>query len=528
MDYKKGNSIDPGVVARLTGQSYAPGANAASNWFAPLQPLAPVAPTGSPARAFDYLTGYNILINPRADEVVTYDHMRYVAENCGLVTWAIETRKDQIARQKWVIRKAEEGPMTAQQRKQAAADPRIREVTDFFRSPDREYTWDGWLRKLVHEVLVTDAPAVYLRRTVLGKPYAALTLDGTTITRKINLDGTTPLPPETAYQQIIKGVPYADYTTDELVFRPRNPRAHKLYGFSPVEQVIFTANMIMRRDMFKLNTYTEGNLPPALVSVEDDWTADQIEDFQRKFDAINQGDLAQMRRLQFIPKVNSITMLKQDVLKDEADEWFARLIMYAFSLPPTALTKQVNRATAEQQQESADNEGLEPLKLWTADFINTIIRKLFGYLDIEFAWQQEKAIDPKEQAEIHAIYVDKGIMSRNLVLEQLGLDPIEGGDIVTITTPGGLVLLSDAVMSTEEKVDAGLIPDPSQPKPDPFAPTPENQPSAQPEDKPEEAPEDAKAVKNALAQQLMDTYEDLAPELRDPVIVAKLVELERG
>src|SRR5258708_37653326 len=135
--------------------------------------------------------------------------------------------------------------------------------------------------------------------------------------------------------------------------------------------------MIMRRELSKLNYYTEGNLPPALASVEDDWSADQIAEFQAKFDAVNAGDLAAQRRLQFIPKISGLHMLKEAVLKDDADEWFARKVMYAFSLPPTALTKQINRGTAEQAPESAEDEGLAPRMNWDADLMTYGLEKFF-------------------------------------------------------------------------------------------------------------------------------------------------------
>ncbi len=522
-------NIDPGVVARLAGQSQTQSNNPADNWFPPLAPMSVVAPKGSPARALDYMTGINAVINPRPDELVTYEHMRFVASECTLVKMAIETRKDQMGKQRWDIRYKPdevEGKTSKQRKELAAKDPRLKEVRSFMRYPDKEMPWDAWLRKLVHEVLVTDAPALEMNRMYGGKPNRLLVVDGATITRKIALDGTTPPPPQVAYQQIIKGIPYADFTTDELIFRPRNPRAHKLYGYSPVEQLIFLANMILRRDLSKLNYYTEGNLPPALASVDDDWTADQIMEFQAKFDAINAGDLAAQRRLQFVPKLNGLHMLKEAVLKDEADEWFARQVMYAFSLPPTALTKQMNRATAEQAAESAEDEGLAPLMNWVSDLMTYVIEKFFGYPDLEFIWVQERILDPKEQAETIKIHIDNGVMNRNQAAEKLGLDPSEYGDVYTVFTSNGPVPLKEAIMGTAEKQDAGIVPAP----PKPGAPAPGGEKPAPGDSKGVPDPEKAakKALRNAAAKHLNEIYEDLNPELRDPVIAAKLLELERN
>ena len=525
-------TIDQGTIDRVSGriQTYAQSTLPAANWFPPLSPLTPVAPKNSPVRALDYSTGVNLVINPRSDECVTYSQMRFVAQECTLVSLAVETRKDQMAKQKWDIRhraEAVEGKTSEERKRRALQDARITDIRKFFRKPDREHLWGDWFRELVHEVLTTDAPAIYCRKTLSGDPYQFIVADGTTITRKIGLDGMTPEPPDVAYQQIVKGAPYVDLTTNDLVFRPRNPRVHKLYGYSPVEQVIFLSNMIMRRDLFKMNYYTEGNVPPALASVGDDWSADQIESFQRKYDAINQGDLAAMRRLQFIPKINSLHLLKESVLKDDADEWFARIVMYAFSLPPTALTKQMNRATAESSEESALDEGLLPLMNWFAEFFTELIERFFGYDDLEFVWTEEKLVDPKVQADVIKIYVDQGIMSRNQAAEKLGLDPPQGGENYTVATSNGPVLLSDVVLSTKDRIEQGLMADPAAPKIAPAPPLNEK-PAGEPVVSPEKPGATQKTVlRNELAKRLEEITEDLHPELRDPVIVAKLAELER-
>ena len=43
-------------------------------------------------------------------------------------------------------------------------------------------------------------------------------------------DGRAPEAPDPAYQQILKGVPAADFSADELIYLPRNLRAHRVTG----------------------------------------------------------------------------------------------------------------------------------------------------------------------------------------------------------------------------------------------------------------------------------------------------------
>ena len=73
------------------------------------------------------------------------------------------------------------------------------------------------------------------------------------------------MPPATAYQQVLKGMPAVDYTRDELIYLPRNPRTHKIYGYSPVEQIVMTVNIALRRALHQLQFYTEGNIPESLI-----------------------------------------------------------------------------------------------------------------------------------------------------------------------------------------------------------------------------------------------------------------------
>jgi hypothetical protein len=38
-----------------------------------------------------------------------------------------------------------------------------------------------------------------------------------------------------------------------LLYLPRHPRAHRLYGMSPVEQIALTVNIALRRDAAALD-----------------------------------------------------------------------------------------------------------------------------------------------------------------------------------------------------------------------------------------------------------------------------------
>jgi phage portal protein BeeE len=117
-------------------------------------------------------------------------------------------------------------------------------------------------------MFVIDAATLYCQRTRSGQLCALQQLDGSTIKRVIDdwgrtplpyaaADGTTIFPP--AYQQVLKGLPAVNYSARDIVYRPRNVRAHKVYGYSPVQQVLMTVNIALRRQLWQLDYFFEGS-----------------------------------------------------------------------------------------------------------------------------------------------------------------------------------------------------------------------------------------------------------------------------
>jgi phage portal protein BeeE len=147
-----------------------------------------------------------------------------------------------------------------------------------------------------------------------------------------------------AYQQILKGYPAVDYAARDLIYAPRNLRPGRVYGFSPVEQIVMTANIALKRQIFTLTHFTEGNIPESLIGVPETWTPDQIKNFQDYWDAYFTGDLATRRRAKFVPGGVAKTFIqtKEPELKNLFDEWLARVVCYVFSVSPQAFVHRLN------------------------------------------------------------------------------------------------------------------------------------------------------------------------------------------
>jgi hypothetical protein len=433
-----------------------------ADWFGPLNPLSPIAPPDVAGRRFDFPPGYNLVTRPRAYEPVGFHELRAFADAYDLLRLVIETRKDQMERQRWRIR-----PRAGKRKRQgadldAATRARVAAVEHFFHKPDGATRWKTWLRALLEDMFVIDAATLFCQRTRSGQLFALHQLDGATIKRVIDDWGRTPLPyydphlssPASgggegggivfppAYQQVLKGMPAVNYSARDIIYRPRNVRAHKVYGYSPVQQVLMTVNIALRRQLWQLDYFTEGSVPDALIGVPTGWTPEQIKQFQDYWDTEFAGDLAKRRRAKFVPgdTAAKVVQTKEPQHKDDFDEWLARIICFAFSVPPQWAVKAMNRATADNQSAQSEEEGLEPTKEWVKDLVDEIIAEEFASPDLELHWLDEDADAAGLEASLEG-RVKLGAVTLNEMRDHLGLDPYANpaADRPMVLTPTGFV-----------------------------------------------------------------------------------------
>jgi SPP1 gp7 family putative phage head morphogenesis protein len=442
----------PGPLGRVVqGLKYIISGVTPSTWFGPMQPILPSAQEAA-GRLWDYPVGLNIRISPQQGEKgVELWQLRALADSCDLLRAVIEPRKDQMAKVEFNI--VPRDPKNTS----AAVKKRCAQVEEFLAWPDKAHDWETWLKALLEDVLVIDAPAILPRYTRGGKLYGLEILDGGTINKLIDEHGRTPLPPSPAYQQILKGLPVVDYTRDQVVYKPRNVRSWRNYGFSPVEQVIMITSIALNRTVFQFNYYREGTIPDAFAGVPKDWTPQQIAEFQVYWDALLEGNLAQRRKLKFVPtETASIHETKLAPLKDEFDEWLARVICFVFSISPAPFVKVMNRATSENLKQSALEEGLAPMLNWVKGLMNLLIGKYLEEPELIFDWKMEGDIDPLAAAQVAEIHVRNGIRSVDEVREDMGADPIGLGN--AIFTAQGAILLKDILAQSEAQAQAGAEP----------------------------------------------------------------------
>jgi hypothetical protein len=423
----------------------------AGNWYSPFQPVWPFGPPFvNRPREWDYPVGYNLnFINER----ITYMQiLRAMRQSWGVLAGVIETRKDQLLRIPWTIQVKD---------KPRATNAGVKAMRKFFSSPDSKIRYNQWARKVLDDLFVIDAPAIFFSRDRRGRPLSAEAIDGATIFPLIDDMGRRPgsvveindagmqyLKRQPAFQQIIKGLPLVDLDESQLLYAPMRPRTDlPVFGFSPIEQILIEATEAARKTQYQVNFWSEGTIPDLIVTVPDNWSPRQIAMFQGHFDAMLSGNLRLKSKVRFIPggmKPFDIKNSSGESLWSQRDETLIRLCCYVYSVSPTPFVKQTNRATAQNAQETAQEEGLYPLMSYWKEVIIDPIIEMHGMDDVEFTFLPRPEVDMKKQADIHQIYVRDGLMTVNEAREQLGLEPIEGGDVPMIFTQAGAFPLDQA------------------------------------------------------------------------------------
>jgi len=405
-----------------------------AGWFAPGAPIQATAPPGTQARQVDFPQAYNLNWMPRPYDPIPFSQLRLFADNCYLMRVIIEKMKDRICAKSWHFRlKPQPGEYASATKERSNKDPRIAKLTQFYAFPDSVHSWKKWLRMILEDSLVIDAPALEVQRNRGSQVINLLPINGDTISLTVDETGRTPMPPLTAYRQIVKGLPAVDFSyglpvenQGQLIYMMRNPRPHKIYGFSPVEQTVQLMLLFIYKTVFDLDFWNESDLPLAQLPVPDTMSVTDAMRLMREIQSRLTGNLGE--RSKILPTFGSgkIEVIKREPFDVKFEEWAARVFCYIIGEPATGFVQQNNRATAKQADDTREESGEQPLMGWVKDEIDSMVQRpdVMGAADIEFVWDEEAETDSLKQAQVDQINVQIGQRTADENRMRDGLSPI--------------------------------------------------------------------------------------------------------
>lgn len=182
-------------------------------------------------------------------------------------------------------------------------------------------------------------------------------------------------------------------------------------------------------------------------------------------------------------KVTPMTYPPSDISGEHLAHFNLERMAGCFGVPVAYLTGETNLANLQAAERQHSQAAVMPRCELIA---SALTRQLAHKCDprLFFAFDPVLVDDEKQQADVDKVYVDMGAKTRNEVRANIGLPPIEGGDVATIA--GATIRVQDAAKKPEP------IPAPNAPG---AAPTATKKPKPK---------GDAKAVDEAKAKRLLD------------------------
>ncbi len=442
-----------------------------TDWFGPLQPVAPIAPRGTEPRSHQYNPGQNLTYTPRADQVYSAADLRDLAAY-PLARMCIENVCDMICRMPITARlKREVGESGASHKKRTKDDKTLPKLQALIDQPNPEETRQDFVRAVLQDMLVGDWASVLVRKTSKGEVKEIRAIDGATITRYIDEQGYTPEPPSPAYAQLWYGIPMVDLTTDQLIYAMRNRKRDNLYGYSPTEQIADELKIGIQRLNFVLQFYTSGSIPDGMQIVPTGIDPDKIRESQDWLDSTLAGQLAKRRGMRLIQGFtgdgkDQVLFPKKDALADAFDDLHIRRTAFAYGTSPQRLLKTLNRASANANQEAAEEEGTMPWVDWLIHRVyNWLFQRVMNQPNYEVTIDTDVETDMVKQAEADKSDVSCGILTINQARENRGLDPHkepEASIPLVITATGPVPLNADDAAERAGTMSEAVIPEPSE------------------------------------------------------------------
>lgn len=360
----------------------------------------------------------------RKDSIsVTFETLRVFSVNYDVVRACINHRKRQIQNLEWAIVPKDEKVDPKKMKRE------IEKITAFFEEPAYMNDFTTFIDRIIEDMLIYDAIVLWKDRVFSGELKELLPVDAATIRIRVTSDGSLPEAPEPAYQQIIKGHLHAEYDTDQMLYAIMNPRNSTPYGLSPLESIVLGVDAALKSQMYNSNMLSEGSIPEGFFALPQNWTPDQIKDYQQWFDALMAGNTRFNTRIKFVPGGTGVgytpTKKPEDMRMMEFEKWLLLKTCALFDVQPQDIgfLENVNYSTSQTQQQTGNQRGLIPTANFLKNIFTKIIKNDFKNNDLKFEWKGLQVIDDKFELEKDTKLIALGAYTIDEMRVKQGLKP---------------------------------------------------------------------------------------------------------
>ena len=478
--------------------------NLATVPFAPGMPIVPGAinppnpDSGRPdPRRYEYQVAQNI--NITETRLTPFKTLRAAADQIDILRRCIEVTKAKILGLNWDITLGEDAAekiiseiggarVRAMQTARNNYTEDINRVRQFWEQPDKAngLLFYDWLNIALEEILVLDAWAIWPQKTVGNELYGLQILDGSTIKPLIDDRGMRPMPPYSAYQQILFGFPRSEFTapteteeadgeftSDELAYLIKNRRTTSVYGYGPTERALPLADIYLRRQQWIRAEYTDGVTPELMMKTDANFgnNPDLLRAYENIFNSDLAGQTEQRKRVRLLPVGMEPIQFDGygEKFKDTLDDYLVNSICGHFGVQPSEIGFSPKGGLGGAgfqlgQAESSEVIGAIPLANWVAKMITQLSYVFLGMpRELEFKFMESGREDTESNARTADINIKSGTLTLNEARSRSGLPLIEApeADIPIFSTATGSYLVTETGMvlidGTQTLTDDGEV-----------------------------------------------------------------------
>jgi GNAT superfamily N-acetyltransferase len=386
---------------------------------------------------------------------VTYQTLRTMARRNEWIRAIIKTRKNQVGKAPWSILPVDEetaGP---------AVEALCTKITNLLKRPSMHgsrassRSWRAFINEVLEDVLVLDQ-GIIEKEWDLSKWIAGMyPVDGATMAPNMDERGGFH---DDAYVQVVDGQVTARFGIEDLVWIMDNPQTDVQFagfGFSPLEGLIVSVSAELYASKYNASYFEKGAVPEGMINLGPEAAPEDVNAFRLYW--MNEV----MGRPWAIPIVGGSKTewipwraTNKDMEYMAYQEWLLKKMTaaYQMSTKEMNLIQDVNRSTADSEDTSETEKGVQPLLSLLSDSIEVEIigEHGLGVQDyVKFAFDEEEE-SPDIIDQRFAVRVSAGMATRGEWREAAGMEPGENEGLDEFFTDTEVLPLP----STPEDIEA--------------------------------------------------------------------------
>jgi len=220
------------------------------------------------------------------------------------------------------------------------------------------------------------------------------------------------------------------FNRDEIVYIQEHSRSMSCYGYARTQSILDIVKSLHYSTLYNKRFFEETPIPDGALSL-----LDTNETEMRSFMSYwNNEFKAQPHKVAIMNKDikwQPFAVSQRELEFLDTQKWYFNMVISAFGLSPSELgvTDNLNRATSATQSELVKRKGVRPFLRLLEDFINKGVISEFGYDGIQFQFIYDDPAEKNERLANWNLELTMGVKTINEVRNEMGLEPIEGGDV---------------------------------------------------------------------------------------------------